>query len=154
MEARPWSAQGPSLPPSPRQKLQEVDLELQRKREYIEELEPPSDSSSKRCSAAARLGGSRSGAWSSRTSCSPSSPADRRAAEQPAEERRRLAGHGGAVPPLCGQGAHGEDGESSPLFSCLGFHSLGLLPVCRSLSPNLNLSYPTRTFWAAMSCHI
>nr|XP_020011486.1 protein Hook homolog 2 isoform X1 [Castor canadensis] len=30
------------------QKLQEVDLELQRKREYIEELEPPSDSSTAR----------------------------------------------------------------------------------------------------------
>ncbi|XP_073910096.1 protein Hook homolog 2 isoform X6 [Castor canadensis] len=30
------------------QKLQEVDLELQRKREYIEELEPPSDSSTRR----------------------------------------------------------------------------------------------------------
>lgn len=29
------------------QKLHEADLELQRKREYIEELEPPTDSSSK-----------------------------------------------------------------------------------------------------------
>lgn len=30
-----------------RQKLHEADLELQRKREYIEELEPPTDSNSK-----------------------------------------------------------------------------------------------------------
>lgn len=37
-----------------RQKLHEADLELQRKREYIEELEPPTDSSSKWGSAVAR----------------------------------------------------------------------------------------------------
>lgn len=41
-----------------RQKLHEADLELQRKREYIEELEPPTDSSSKWGSAVARARGS------------------------------------------------------------------------------------------------
>lgn len=39
------------LSPAPRQKLHEADLELQRKREYIEELEPPADSSSERALA-------------------------------------------------------------------------------------------------------
>lgn len=34
------------LSPTHRQKLHEADLELQRKREYIEELEPPADGSS------------------------------------------------------------------------------------------------------------
>ncbi|XP_011850315.1 PREDICTED: protein Hook homolog 2-like [Mandrillus leucophaeus] len=36
------------LIPAHRQKLHEADLELQRKREYIEELEPPTDSSTAR----------------------------------------------------------------------------------------------------------
>lgn len=38
------------LSPAHRQKLHEADLELQRKREYIEELEPPTDGSSEQCS--------------------------------------------------------------------------------------------------------
>lgn len=40
------------LSPAHRQKLREADLELQRKREYIEELEPPTDGSSEQCSTA------------------------------------------------------------------------------------------------------
>lgn len=45
-----------------RQKLHEADLELQRKREYIEELEPPTDSSSK-WGPAARARGALGAAW-------------------------------------------------------------------------------------------
>lgn len=41
-----------------RQKLHEADLELQRKREYIEELETPTDSNSKWGPALARARGS------------------------------------------------------------------------------------------------
>lgn len=52
------------LSPACRQKLHEADLELQRKREYIEELEPPTDSSSERCSAARWVGGVLSLVWS------------------------------------------------------------------------------------------
>lgn len=45
------------LSPGCRQKLHEADLELQRKREYIEELEPPVDGSSERDSVRGQTGG-------------------------------------------------------------------------------------------------
>lgn len=40
------------MSPTHRQKLHEADQELQRKREYIEELEPPTDGSSEQSSTA------------------------------------------------------------------------------------------------------
>lgn len=52
------------LSPAYRQKLHEADLELQRKREYIEELEPPTDGSSELGLAAGWVWGALSSGWS------------------------------------------------------------------------------------------
>lgn len=53
------------MSPTHRQKLHEADQELQRKREYIEELEPPTDGSSEQSSTAGWVvvGGDLSLAW-------------------------------------------------------------------------------------------
>lgn len=51
------------LSPAHRQKLHEADLELQRKREYIEELEPPADGNSEQGSAAGQVREALSSAW-------------------------------------------------------------------------------------------
>lgn len=89
-------------------------------------------------------GGPRAWQGAEGSPCSPSSSAYRGAAAQPAEEGCGPAGHGGALPSLRGQGAHGEDtGGCTGLLPRLLPPTDSCLPPARtSLPPLPHLPYP------------